>query len=87
MTNDQLQKILPRFPGEAEIQIVHRGAVCTLDRVEFLIPDGAIAVGDANVAWADMVRASLRLRLVAAPIAVDPEIADVARQLMKRTEP
>ena len=87
MTNEQLQKILPRFPGEAEIQIVYRDAVCSIDHVEFLIPDGAIAVGDANVAWADMVRAQLRLRLVALAPVMPPDIGELAERMMKRTEP
>lgn len=78
MTNEQLQKLLPRFPAEAEIQLIHNGTAFPVDHVEFSIPTGAITVEEATAPWGDMVRAQLKLRLVAASL--NPQRTDTEHQ-------
>ena len=64
MTNEQLQKILQRFPATCEIEVQSGANVQPIDHAEYVTLQAPQTVGDSAVAWADLVRDSIRVRLV-----------------------
>jgi hypothetical protein len=65
MTNAELQKLLQSFPQEAPIDVVADGGMITqaLLRVELKIDEAPRTI-EKNLAWADIVKDMIRVRLV-----------------------
>jgi hypothetical protein len=75
VTNQQLQKMLQRFPQTAKVVLSYRGRDYSVDRLEIVLPSNLPLAVESNLTWSELIADAIQVRIVARPNAIAEEVA------------